>query len=170
MYSTSQSSRLPLSLRDLETMGTYKVLRAAHENGVKRVVLASSSAVYGDLTEAAGEDSLPDIYQNAYPIAKRINEITANFFSSSSRMETVALRYFNTYSIGENTKAQYSSVIWRFVMALQLGDVPEICDDGKQSRDFIYVEDTARVSIHTMEHSIPGEAYNVWDWSTNKRH
>ncbi|MEM0135238.1 MAG: NAD-dependent epimerase/dehydratase family protein [Thermoplasmatales archaeon] len=61
----------------------------------------------------------------------------------------------------KNTKSQYASVIWRFVKALQLRQIPEIYGDGRQSRDFIYVEDTARASILAMEHGIPGEAYNI---------
>ncbi|MCL4332751.1 MAG: NAD-dependent epimerase/dehydratase family protein [Candidatus Thermoplasmatota archaeon] len=146
---------------EVNVMGTFNTLQAAYENGVMKVVLASSSAIYGDMTEAANEDMLPNAYKNAYPVTKKVNEITAKFFSSSSRVETVALRYFNTYGIGENTKAQYASVIWRFVRALQAGEVPEIYGDGRQSRDFIYVEDTARASILAMEKGIPGEAYNI---------
>ncbi|MEM0135401.1 MAG: NAD-dependent epimerase/dehydratase family protein [Thermoplasmatales archaeon] len=84
----------------------------------------------------------------------------ADSFHHHLRWETVALRYFNTYGAGKNTKSQYASVIWRFVKALQLGQIPEIYGDGRQSRDFIYVDDTARASILAMEHGIPGEAYN----------
>ena len=146
---------------EVNVMGTYNTLQAAYENGMRRVVLASSSAIYGDMKETAGEDLLLDTYRNAYPVTKRINEITANFFSSSSRVENVALRYFNTYGIGENTKARYSSVIWRFVRALQSHEVPEIYGDGEQSRDFIYVEDTARASVLAMEKGRTGEAYNI---------
>lgn len=146
---------------EVNVLGTYNVLEAAFENKVKRVVLASSSAVYGNMSESADENNLPVTYNNAYPVTKIINEITARFFTSSSRVETVALRYFNTYGIGEDTKSQYASVIWRFVKALQIGQVPEIYGDGKQSRDFIYVDDTARASILAMEHGIPGEAYNI---------
>ncbi len=146
---------------EVNVMGTFNTLQAAFENGINRVVLASSSAIYGDMTEAANEDMLPNAYKNAYPVTKKINEITAKFFTSSSSVETVALRYFNTYGAGENSKAQYASVIWRFVRAMQSQQIPLIYDDGTQSRDFIYVEDTARASILAMEKGIPGEAYNI---------
>ena len=146
---------------EVNVMGTFNALQAAYENDVKRVVLASSSAIYGDMTKAVSEDMLPNSYKNAYPVTKKVNEITARFFSSSSKLETVALRYFNTYGVGENSKAQYASVIWRFVRALQSRQIPVIYGDGTQSRDFIYVEDTARASILAMEKGIPGEAYNI---------
>ena len=114
-------------------------MQAARENGGKRVVLASSSAIYGDMTKAVSEDMLPNAYKNAYPVTKKVNEITARFFSSSSRLETVALRYFNRYGVGENSKAQYASVIWRFVGKLQSHQIPEIYGDGTQSRDTSYM-------------------------------
>ena len=113
------------------------------------------------MMETADEDMLPNAYKNAYPVTKKVNEITAKFFSSSSRAETPALRYFNTYGTGENTKAQYASVIWRFVKALELRQIPVIFGDSRQSRDFMYVEDTARAFVLAMEHGIPGEAYNI---------
>ncbi|MEM0135338.1 MAG: NAD-dependent epimerase/dehydratase family protein [Thermoplasmatales archaeon] len=96
---------------EVNVMGTYNVLQAAYEYKLNSVVLASSSAVYGDMSKAAVEDILPGTYHNAYPVTKMINEITGRFFLSSSRVETVALRYFNTYDTGENTKSQYASVI-----------------------------------------------------------
>ena len=146
---------------EVNVMGTYNVLQAAYENGAKRVVIASSSAIYGDMKKPLPETVLPESYSNMYPVTKKINEITAKFFTSSSKIETVSLRYFNTYGIGENSKAQYASVIWRFITDLQKGDMPVIFGDGKQSRDFIYVEDTARASVLAMQKGKPGEAYNV---------
>ncbi|MEM0135670.1 MAG: NAD(P)-dependent oxidoreductase [Thermoplasmatales archaeon] len=74
---------------EVNVMGTYNVLQAAYENKVKRVVMASSSAVYGDMSKAAVEDILSGTYHNAYPVTKMINEITGRFFSSSSRGEGV---------------------------------------------------------------------------------
>ena len=70
---------------DVNVMGTFNTLQAAYENGMNRVVLASSSAIYGDMTEAANEDMLPNAYKNAYPVTKKVNEITAKFFSSLSK-------------------------------------------------------------------------------------
>ena len=76
-------------------------------------------------------------------------------------MECISLRYFNTYGIGENSKAQYTRVVWRFITDLQNGKIPVIFGNGKQSRDFIYVDDTARASILAMERGKPEEFYNI---------
>ena len=71
------------------------------------------------------------------------------------------MRYFNTYGIGENSKGVYSSVIWKFIEGVRSGKAPEIYGDGRQSRDFIYVKDTAMASILGMKKGKSGETYNV---------
>lgn len=145
---------------DVNVLGTYNVLAASKANKVKRVVIASSSSVYGDTSKVTSEDSLPKTYSNFYPLTKRINEMTAKLFNEYS-VETIALRYFNTYGLGENSKGPYSSVIWKFIESIRKGEQPVIYGDGRQSRDFIYVRDTARASILAMKKGKPGEVYNV---------
>ena len=145
---------------EVNVMGTYNVLAASAKNNVKRVILASSSSVYGDIREAARESELPAVYSNFYPMTKRINEMTARLFSKYG-LETVSLRYFNTYGLGENSKGEYSSVIWKFIDAIRNNKKPTIFGDGKQSRDFVFVEDSARASVLAMKNGIPGESYNV---------
>lgn len=141
-------------------LGTYNVLASSARNGVRRVILASSSSVYGDSMRISREEDLPDSYRNFYPVSKRINELTAKVFMNYN-LETVTLRYFNTYGIGENTKGSYSSVIWKFIDDIRNGRSPVIYGDGTQRRDFIYVEDTARASVLAMERGKNGEVYNV---------
>ena len=145
---------------DVNVLGTYNVLAASQANKVKRVVIASSSSVYGDASKVTSEDSLPETYSNFYPLTKRINEMTAKLFNEYGA-ETIALRYFNTYGIGENSKGPYSSVIWKFIESIRKGEQPVIYGDGRQSRDFIYVRDTARASVLAMKKGKPGEVYNV---------
>ena len=145
---------------EVNVMGTYNVLAASAKNNVKRVILASSSSIYGDIREAAREPKLPATYSNFYPMTKRINEMTARLFNEYG-LETVSLRYFNTYGVGENSKGDYSSVIWKFIDAIRSNKRPVIFGDGTQSRDFIYVEDSARASVLAMKNGIPGEAYNI---------
>jgi UDP-glucose 4-epimerase len=87
----------------VNVLGTYNVLAASQANKVKRVVIASSSSVYGNTSKAASEDSLQEKYNNFYPLTKRINEMTLSLFNDYC-VETVALRYFNTYGLGENSK------------------------------------------------------------------
>ena len=145
---------------DVNVIGTYNVLAAGAINGVKRVILASSSSIYGQTSTPASETDLPSTYTNFYPGSKRINEITGRIFLNYN-IETVFLRYFNTYGIGENSKGSYSSVIWKFIDDIRNKRKPTIYGDGKQRRDFIYVKDTARASILAMENGKTGEAYNV---------
>ncbi len=144
----------------VNVLGTYNVLAASAENGVKRVILASSSSIYGSTSKPSREDNPADSFSNLYPLSKKINEMTAYFFLSHN-LETVSLRYFNTYGIGENSKGAYSSVIWKFIESVRSRKAPEIYGDGKQSRDFIYVKDTARASILAMKDGKAGEVYNV---------
>ncbi len=144
----------------VNVLGTYNVLAASATSGVRRVILASSSSVYGSMSKPAKEDCLIDSFSNFYPLSKRINEMTAVFFLNYN-LETVCLRYFNTYGIGENSKGAYSSVIWKFIESIKRGKTPEIYGDGRQSRDFVYVGDTARASIMAMKKGKPGEIYNV---------
>ena len=145
---------------EVNVMGRYNVLAASANNNVKRVILASSSSIYGDIREAAKEPELPAAYSNFYPMTKRINEMTANLFNQYG-LETVSLRYFNTYGVGENSKGEYSSVIWKFISSIRNGNKPVIFGDGTQRRDFIYVEDTARASVLALKNGTPGGAYNV---------
>ena len=89
------------------------------------------------------EENFPKSYANIYPITKMADEYLARYYSDRKGVECISLRYFNTYGPGENTKSQYSSVIWRFVKALSNGERAVIYGDGEQKRDFIYVLDTA---------------------------
>jgi len=145
---------------ETNVVGTYNVLASSAVEEVKRVIIASSSSIYGQTMAPSSESTIPDHYTNFYPLSKRVNEMTAKSFRSYG-LETVSLRYFNTYGIGENSKGSYSSVIWKFIESIKMGKKPIIYGDGKQRRDFIYVEDTARASIMAMENGIPGETYNV---------
>ena len=145
---------------EVNVIGTYNVLAASAKSNVKRVILASSSSVYGDMKQAAVETQLPETYSNFYPMTKRINEMTAGLLSKYG-LETVSLRYFNTYGLGENSKGEYSSVIWKFLDAIRNDRKPVIYGDGRQSRDFIYVEDSARATVLAAKFGKPGESYNV---------
>ena len=144
----------------VNVQGTYNVLAASAASGVRRVILASSSSIYGSDTETMREDYLPSTYTNLHPLSKRINEMTANIFQEYS-LETVSLRYFNTYGVDENSKGAYSSVIWKFIESIRNGKAPVIYGDGKQSRDFVYVKDAAKASVMAMKKGKSGEIYNI---------
>ena len=95
---------------ETNAVGTYNVLSSSSVEGVRRVIIASSSSVYGQTSRPSTESDIPDHYTNFYPLSKRVNEMTAKSFRSYG-LETISLRYFNTYGIGENSKGSYSSVI-----------------------------------------------------------
>jgi len=145
---------------ETNVVGTYNVLASSAVEGVKRVIIASSSSVYGQLSTPAYEYDIQERLSNFYPLSRKINEITALLFKNYG-LETVFLRYFNTYGIGENSKGSYSSVIWKFIESMKMGKRPMIFGDGSQRRGFVYVEDTARASIMAMKKGVSGEAYNI---------
>lgn len=141
--------------------GTLNVLTAAVKGGVKKVVLASSSAVYGDINVPGKEDMMMPAYGNLYPLTKSINEQTASYFSRTGNLETVCLRYFNTYGLGENSKGPYTSVISKFIEDLKASKTPVIFGNGSQRRDFVYVDDVAKANVLAARNGKSGEIYNV---------
>lgn len=141
--------------------GTLNILKASLEKGVKRVVIASSSAIYGDINEPGQEDFTIDGHNNMYATTKLFDEYLAKYFHLRKDLETVSLRFFNTYGIGENTKGMYSSVISKFLEAISKGELPVIYGDGTQSRDFVYVKDLAEASYQAFFKGKSGETYNV---------
>jgi UDP-glucose 4-epimerase len=141
--------------------GTFNVLDFARNHAVNKVVLASSSAIYGDSREVAVESKYPDRYLNLYPVTKIVDELFSRHYSLREDLSSVSLRYFNTYGPSENTKGAYSSPISKFLSSAFKGRDIEVFGDGTQSRDFIYVKDAAAASIAAYEKGKPGESYNV---------
>jgi UDP-glucose 4-epimerase len=148
---------VPLSMEDPELCfevnvnGTIKLLSAAKESGVKRVVLASSAAVYGDnpavpLTEGAQLDPL-----SPYAASKRVGEIYTKIYSDLLNLDVVALRYFNVYGPRQNPGSDYAAVIPIFIKKILAGEKPVIYGDGRQSRDFIYIDDIVRANLFAAE-------------------
>lgn len=142
-------------------MGTFNVLDMARKHNVKRVILASSSSIYGNTMKITSENDVDTHFINLYPMSKYINELLAKFYGKDESPETVFLRYFNTYGTGENSKGFYSSVIHKFISDIREGRTPVIFGDGTQSRDFIFVKDVAKANIMAAVDGKTGEAYNV---------
>jgi len=157
----------PLSGFNVNANGTLNVLEFAKQKNIPRVVLASSSATYGNSTSVSVERELPNTYSNLYPVTKILDEYIARFYSIRKEVECISLRYFNTYGPGENSKSQYASVIWRFIKSFHRNERPVIYGDGEQRRDFIYVDDNARGTYLAMEKGVPGESYNIGSGESN---
>jgi UDP-glucose 4-epimerase len=141
--------------------GTLNVLEFARRRGIRRVVMASSSSVYGDSREISTESRVPDKYANLYPVTKMLDEYLGRYYSMRGETECIALRYFNTFGSGENSKGMYSSQISKFIEYAMAGDPIIIYGDGTQRRDFIYVKDNVRATWLAYLRGRPGESYNI---------
>jgi nucleoside-diphosphate-sugar epimerase len=160
--SVPQSMEDPDSCFDINVNGTGKLLAAARTAGVKRVVLASSAAVYGE-NEAAplSEDEEPDPL-SPYAASKSINEIYARLFTKHLGLNVVALRYFNVYGPRQNPASDYAAVVPIFIKILEDEGEPVIFGDGLQTRDFVYIADVVQANIQASESvKAPGKVFNI---------
>jgi UDP-glucose 4-epimerase len=151
----------PLLGFQVNTNGTLNVLEMAKRMNIKRVLLASSSAVYGYRMSVSTEMKLPDRYLNLYPITKIVDEHLARYYSMRNEVECISLRYFNTFGYGENSKGMYSSPISKFLEAAVKDEPIVVYGDGTQRRDFIYIDDNVRCTYLAFINGKPGESYNV---------
>jgi nucleoside-diphosphate-sugar epimerase len=141
--------------------GTINFLEFARKRGIRRVVMAFSSSVYGNSMEISAESSVPDRYANLHPVTKMLDEYLGRYYSMRGEIECIALRYFNTFGSGENSKGMYSSQFSKFMEYAIAGDSIIIYGDGTQRRDFIYVKDNVRATWLAYLRGRPGESYNI---------
>ncbi len=141
-------------------MGTLNVLIAARDCGVKKVVVASSSAVYGDNPELPKREEMLPEPMSPYALSKMTGEYLGAVFSRSYSLDFVALRYFNVYGPGQDPASAYAAVIPKFITRILNGQVPLVYGDGSQTRDFIYVADVVKANLCAMEKSVEG-IFNV---------
>jgi len=160
--SVPQSVAQPIVTHEVNVTGTLKLLEASRKVGVKRFVFTSSSAVYGETDKfPSHEEDLPRP-GSPYAASKIIGEYYCRNFSELYGLETVALRYFNVYGPRQNPRSRYANVIPIFLKRLLSGVSPEVHWDGKQSRDFVYVDDVVAANLLAMKKpGISGEVFNV---------
>lgn len=152
----------PVLTNEVNVTGTLNVLTAAKQCRVKRVVMASSSAVYGNSPVLPkSEDHILEP-MSPYAISKHVGEMYSTFFSQSQGLETVCLRYFNVYGPKQNPNSEYAAVIPIFISRMLSGKTPVIYGDGHQSRDFVHVDDvvTANLLAASAE-NVSGEVFNI---------
>lgn len=142
--------------------GTLNVLIAARDAGVKRLAMASSSAIYGDTgTRPQREDFLPNPL-SPYGATKLCGEHYLSVFHQIYGLETVRLRYFNVFGPRQNPASQYAAVIPKFIDRIMQGRELHIFGDGKQTRDFVYVENVARANyLACTAPKAAGEVFNI---------
>jgi len=154
----------PLSTDLANTHGTLLLLKAAHDAGVRRVVAASSSSVYGGAKELPTPESAPLIPRSPYAVSKLAGEHYCRVWSELFGLETVSLRYFNVYGPRQRPDSAYAAVIPLFIHALRIGSRPIVHGDGKQSRSFAYVDDVVEANMAAAAapaEACSGRAYNI---------
>ena len=142
--------------------GTYEVVEAAADAGVRKVVAASSASVYGLATEfPTAEDHHPYANDTLYGAAKTFNEGLLRSFHAMRGLDYVALRYFNVYGPRMDIYGLYTEVLIRWMERLAAGQPPLILGDGQQTMDFVYTEDIARANLLAAEADITDEVINI---------
>jgi UDP-glucose 4-epimerase len=162
--SVARSVEAPLVSDDANVHGTLAVLQGAHRAGVRRVVLASSSSVYGGASQVPTPESAPLLPRSPYAVTKMAGEHYARVFWELHGLETVCLRYFNVFGPRQRPDSQYAAVIPLFIDALLTGRTPQVHGDGLQSRDFTFISDTVQANLCAAgapADSCAGRAFNI---------
>lgn len=142
--------------------GFMNILEAARINGVKRVVYASSSAVYGDNETMPKIEAETGRSLSPYAMTKYINELCAEFYTRVYGLECAGLRYFNVFGMRQDPNGAYAAVIPRWIDAVTSGKTPIIYGDGTQSRDFCAVQNVVKANIlAALSPSSPGKVFNI---------
>lgn len=161
--SVPRSLKDPLLSNEINVTGTLRLLMAARDAKVKRLVFASSSSVYGNQDAEWKREDLVLAPLSPYAANKAVGEYYLQAFSNCFGLETIALRYFNVFGPRQDPDSPYSAVIPLFINAMLEGRKPTVHGDGMQSRDFTFVENVARANI--LAATAPcrgcGQAYNV---------
>ena len=160
--SVQRSIEDPLTTFQVNALGTLNILIASKEAGVKRLVYASSSSVYGDNPQLPKREDMQPLPLSPYAVSKLAGENLCRAFHKCYGLSVVALRYFNVFGPRQDPKSPYSAVIPRFLSSLLNGKRPIIYGDGEQTRDFTYVENVVEANILAcFKEGIDGEVFNI---------
>ncbi|MEN6640919.1 MAG: SDR family oxidoreductase [Armatimonadia bacterium] len=152
----------PISSHEANCTGTLNVMIAAKDAGVKRVVQASSSSVYGSNPQLPKVETMRPMPISPYAATKLTQEAYASAFYGSYGLETVSLRYFNVFGPRQDPKSQYAAVIPIFCTRILAGERPVIYGDGEQSRDFTYVDNVVQANVKAaLATDGAGQAFNI---------
>ena len=152
----------PLSTDAVNVHGTLQLLHAAREAGVKRVVYASSSSVYGDNPQLPKVEEQTPAPISPYAVSKLTAELYCRVFSKLYGLETVSLRYFNVFGPKQSPASQYAAVVPLFMKAALDRQPMEIHGDGEQSRDFTHIDNVVQANLRSFEApEASGHAFNI---------
>jgi len=160
--SVPRSVAEPERTNDVNVTGTLRVLEASRTAGVRRVVFAASSSVYGDTPVLPKVETMPPCPLSPYALQKYAGERYCQLFHRLYGLETVALRYFNVYGPRQDPNSEYAAVIPRFARACLAGEAPLVFGDGEQTRDFTFVGDAVAANLLAADAPrAAGEVMNV---------
>ncbi len=162
MRSVPRSIEDPLGANDNNINGTLHVFEAARRAGVRRVVYASSSSVYGDRPTLPKREDQPPAPISPYAVSKVANEHYGAVWYRLFGLETIGLRYFNVFGPRQDPFSEYAAVIPRFILWALSGTPLEVHGDGSQSRDFTYIDNVVDANLLAANApSVGGEVFNV---------
>lgn len=152
----------PLTTNEVNVTGTLNVFIASRDAGVRRVVYASSSSVYGNSDVLPKVETMTVRPMSPYAASKLAGEYYAKIFHELYGLETVGLRYFNVFGPRQDPKSEYAAVIPRFISALLEKKSPVVFGDGEQSRDFTFIDDVVKANLCSCQSDgVSGEVFNI---------
>lgn len=160
LISVPESIEKPEETNKINIEGSFNVLKAAKESDIKKVVSASSAAVYGETEVLPNSEDLPLQPLSPYAVSKSTLELYSYTFTNTYNLPAACLRYFNVFGPRQNMNSAYSGVIPKFINALLNDQRPIIFGDGEQTRDFIYAKNIAKANIEIAKSDVVG-TYNV---------
>lgn len=161
--SVPRSIEMPLFYEENNIRGTLNMMEAARQKGVKKFVYASSSSVYGDHPVLPKVEGQEGNLLSPYALTKRVDEEYGKLYKKLYGLDTYGLRYFNVFGRRQDPNGAYAAVIPKFIKQLLNGEVPTINGDGKQSRDFTYIDNVIEANLKAClaPSEAAGEAFNV---------
>lgn len=161
--SVPRSIKMPLLYEDINIKGTLNMMEAARQCGVRKFVYASSSSVYGDEQTLPKKEGREGKLLSPYALTKKTNEDYASLYTMHYGLDTYGLRYFNVFGRKQGPEGAYAAVIPKFIKQLLNDEIPIINGDGRQSRDFTYIENVIEANLKACKASsdAAGQAFNI---------
>jgi UDP-glucose 4-epimerase len=161
LTSVPESLQKPVEYAEVNTCGTLVLLEEAARAKVKKLVLSSSAAIYGDGPVLPKVETLPPEPKSPYAVTKLDGEFYCNIFTSQDRLPTTCLRYFNVFGPRQDPNSHYAAAVPLFIQRAIRNEPITIFGDGEQTRDFIYVKDVAAANVFFALHSDATGIFNV---------
>jgi UDP-N-acetylglucosamine/UDP-N-acetylgalactosamine 4-epimerase len=161
--SVPRSIEMPIKYEEINIKGTLNMFEAARHNGVKKFVYASSSSVYGDEPNLPKLEGREGNILSPYALTKKVNEEYGMLYKKLYGLDTYGLRYFNVFGKRQDPNGAYAAVIPKFIKQLLNNEIPTINGDGKQSRDFTYIENVIEANLKACNATsdAAGQSYNI---------